>query len=358
MKNYTLFATAFFVLFACSNSDDSSVMPPIGTESMYFPPINSSVWETKSVTELNWNSSQVQPLLDYLEEKNTKSFIVLVNGRIVVEQYFGTHTAASPWYWASAGKTLTTALTGIAAEEGLINLDEKVSTYLGSGWTSIPIEKENLITVKHLLSMTSGLDDQQNADCISPDCLVYSADAGLRWAYHNVYVKLQDIVAVASDQSWNTYFNSNLKSKIGMTGSWISQNNLNVYWSNSRSIARFGLLMLNNGRWENTQIINENFASAATNSSQLINESYGYLWWLNGKSSFQLPQSQVQFQGSIIPNAPNDMVMALGKNDQKIYIIPSRNMVIIRMGNAASDVNFALSNFDNALWSKINLVIN
>ncbi len=358
MKIYILFATAFLVLFACSNSDDSSIPPPTATESMYFPPINSLVWETKSATELNWNSSQLQPLLDYLEEKNTKSFIVLVNGRIVVEQYFGAHTVSSPWYWASAGKTLTTAMTGIAAEEGLINLDEKVSTYLGSGWTLAPIDKENMITVRHLLSMTSGLNDQLSGDCVLPDCLQYTADAGSRWAYHNVYVKLQDVVAAAADQSWNTYFNSNLKSKIGLTGSWISQNDLNVFWSNSRSMARFGLLMLNNGKWENTQIINENFASAATNSSQQINESYGYLWWLNGKSSFQLPQSQVQFQGSIIPNAPNDMYMALGKNDQKIYIVPSQKMVIIRMGNAADDVNFALSNFDNELWSKINFLIN
>src|SRR5690606_1814339 len=112
-----------------------------------------------------WNESEIQPLLDYLELKNTKGFIVLQNGRIVIEQYFNGHTATSPWYWASAGKTLTTAVTGIANDEGHLSINNKVSDYLGTGWTSAPLEKENLITVRHLLSMSSGLDHISHGDC-------------------------------------------------------------------------------------------------------------------------------------------------------------------------------------------------
>ena len=67
-----------------------------------------------------------------------------------------------------------------------------------------------------------------------------------------------------------------------------------------------------------------------------------------------IQQSQLQFSGSIIPSAPNDMFMALGKNDQKIYVVPSKNMVVIRMGDAADNVNLALSTFDDVLWQKIN----
>ena len=78
------------------------------------------------------------------------------------------------------------------------------------------------------------------------------------------------------------------------------------------------------------------------------------MWWLNGKSSYHLPQSQFQYTGSIIPNGANDMFMALGKNDQKIYVIPSKKMVVIRMGDAADTSNLALSDFDNILWQKIN----
>ena len=64
---------------------------------------------------------------------------------------------------------------------------------------------------------------------------------------------------------------------------------------------------------------------------------------VNGKGNYMLPTSQRKFTGSLIPNAPADMFMAMGLNDQKIYIIPSRNMVIVRMGQSADDKNFALS---------------
>jgi hypothetical protein len=63
----------------------------------------------------------------------------------------------------------------------------------------------------------------------------------------------------------------------------------------------------------------------------------------------------LQFSGTLIANAPNDMYMALGKNDQKIYVIPSKKMVVIRMGEVANPENptFGLSGFDEELWGKI-----
>ena len=327
-------------------------------ETMYFPPNDgSNTWETKSISSLGWNQSQVQPLLDFVQSKNTKSFIILVNGRIVLEHYFNGHSATTPWYWASAGKTLTSTVTGIAQDENLININNKISTYLGTGWTSAPLAKENLITCKNLLAMNSGLDDSLGDD-VSPANLQYVADAGNRWAYHNVYVKLQDVIAQASGQTWTNYFNTKLRDKLGMTGgAWInSGDGLSVYWSTTRNMARFGLMSLNRGKWNGTTIVSESFFNQASTTSQNINEAYGYLWWLNGKSTYHLPTTQFEFNGTLIPNAPSDMFAALGKNDQKIYVIPSKKMVVIRMGDVANPANptFALSGFDNELWQKIN----
>lgn len=349
---------AFFaltLLVGC-NTENVDTTPTNPTEeAMYFPPNDGNVvWETKSLSSLGWHSNAVQPLVDYLTLKNTKSFMILVNGRIVMEYYLNGHTATTPWYWASAGKTLTATVTGIAQDEGIININNKVSTYLGTGWTSAPLAKENMITCKHLLTMTSGLDDSLGDD-VSPANLQYKADAGTRWAYHNVYVKLQDVIAQASGQTWTTYFNNKLRDKIGMTGgAWIQQDGLSVYWSTTRNMARFGLLALNKGKWNNTTVVSEIYFTDATNTSQNINLAYGYLWWLNGKTSFHLPQSQFEFPGTLIPNAPSDMYAALGKNDQKIYVVPSKKMVVIRMGDAADSVNMALSDFDDVLWQKIN----
>lgn len=358
MKKNLLAVIVALFLAACSSTDSSTTLPtpnPIipPTESMYFPPNDgNTTWETKSFASLGWKESAVQPLKDFLALKNTKSFIILINGRIVMEEYFNGHSQTTPWYWASAGKTLTSTVTGIAQQEGLLNINNKVSQYIGTGWTSELLAKENLITCKHLLTMTSGLDD--STDAVDPASLIYKDDAGNRWAYHNVYVKLQDVVAAASGQTWNNYFNTKLRDKLGMEGNWFTSGNNIVYSSTSRSMARFGLMALNKGKWNGQQIINETYFTEATNTSQNINLAYGYLWWLNGKTSYHLPSSQLQFNGSLIPAAPSDMFMALGKNDQKIYVVPSKNMVVIRMGDAADTVNAALSTFDNELWTKIN----
>jgi len=344
-------------VISCSSDDSNTSNNDPQSEGIYFPPITSDNWETKTLEELNWNSSDLQELLDYLELKNSKSFIILHDGKIVVESYFNGHNDTSPWYWASAGKTLTTALTGIAEDEGLININNKVSDYIGPGWTSAPIEKEDLITCENLLSMTSGLDDSLGDD-VSSTNLQYIADAGDRWAYHNVYVKLQDVVASASGLNWSSYFNTKLRDKIGMSGAWIQNGDFSVYWSTTRSMARFGLLTYANGKWEDDQIIPESYLNDAINTSQNLNEAYGYMWWLNGKSTFRLPQTQIEFSGELIPDGPADIYSALGKNDQKIYISPSNKLVVIRMGNAADNENLALSDFDNQLWIRINALLN
>ena len=73
-----------------------------------------------------------------------------------------------------------------------------------------------------------------------------------------------------------------------------------------------------------------------------------------------IPNEQTVYQDFLVPNAPADMYAAMGAKDQRIYVIPSKKMVVIRMGDASDPVNpnFAVSGFDNDLWGKINAVIN
>jgi CubicO group peptidase (beta-lactamase class C family) len=354
MISKILYSLLIVILCISCSLDSSQTFPnPLPIETNYFPPTTGTTWETKSIASLGWKENTIQQLLDYLTLTNSKSFVILVNGRIVMETYFNGHSATANWYWASARKTLTSTIAGIAEQEGTLNINNKVSDYLGTAWTSLPLAKENLITNKHLLTMTSGLEDIDNGDAVNPASLNYKADAGTRWAYHNVYVKLQNVIAKASGQTWSSYFNTRLRDKIGMDGYWIQTGNNSVYASTARSMARFGLLMENKGKWDNTIVLNEAYFNATTNTSQNINLGYGYLWWLNGKTNYHLPQSQLSFSGSLIPSAAADMFMALGKNDQKVYIIHSTNMVVVRMGNSADNSNLALSHFDDILWQKI-----
>lgn len=355
-----LLTTAMIV--GCKKTDSpATITPPISNESIYFPTISGTDWQTTTPASFNWNETELNALYPYLETKNTKAFIILKNGKIVSEKYFGTFTKDSLWYWASTGKTMTAFLVGIAQQEGLLNIGNRSSQYLGTGWTSAPLAKENLITVRHQLTMTSGLDDgAPDADCTLPSCLLYKADAGTRWAYHNAaYTLLDKVVETASGTSFNNFYQQKIRDKIGMNGTWIKTlNSNNVLYSNARSMARFGLLMLNKGKWDQTTILSDTiYFNNQVNTSQSLNLSYGYLTWLNGKSSSMLPTLQTIFQTSLIPNAPADMYAALGKNDQKIYVIPSQKLVVIRMGESAGAVQFAASGFDNELWGKLKTII-
>lgn len=356
MKIYNTLLCILLSLISCNKDDNQSPIDP--DTSMYFPSNSGDDWETTPVSELGWNQSNIQLLNDFLIEKNTKSFMILVNGKIVIEEYFNGHSAAATWEWNSAGKTLVGSTTVIAQQEGLLNINDKVSDYLGEEWTNMPLEKEGLITVKHLLTMTSGIDDTKQL--VVKHNLTYIADAGTRWAYGNVFQKLIDVTSEASNKEFGTYFDEKLKNKIGMDGYWNFGPIFTIYYSTSKSMARFGLLALNKGKWENEQIINESFFDESINTSQNINPSYGYFWWLNGKTKYILPGGQTVYNGPLVPNAPSDMYAAMGAYDQRIYVIPSKNMVVIRMGNASDpeNPNFAVSGFDDALWEKINAVIN
>jgi CubicO group peptidase (beta-lactamase class C family) len=139
---YKIVYPLLLVLLCVSCSSESPDPPPPPIETIYFPPQTGDIWETKAIADLGWKQTAVQPLLDYLALKNSKGFIILVNGRIVLENYFNGHSASTAWYWASAGKTLTATMTGIAQQEGLLNINSKVSDYIGTGWTNMPLVKK------------------------------------------------------------------------------------------------------------------------------------------------------------------------------------------------------------------------
>lgn len=331
---------------------------------LYFPPKTGTAWQTKAPSELGFCPERIDSLYAFLEDKNTKSFLLLKDGKIVLEKYFGTFVQDSIWYWASAGKSLTAFLVGQAQEEGLFDIQDKTSDYLGAGWTSAPPAKEALITLWHQLTMTSGLDDTFTPTptepdpntCTDPACLNYLVDAGTRWAYHTgPYRLLQDVIAAAGNTTINQYTKTHVLDPTGMKGFWVND----VMYSRARDMARYGLLMQAGGVWDgDTLLHDQDYLYAMTHPSQNLNKSYGYLWWLNGQESFMVPGLQFVFPGKLIPNAPDDMYAALGKNDQKIHVIPSKGWVVVRQGNAAGYTNAGGDAvpilFDNEMWNYLN----
>jgi hypothetical protein len=322
----------------------------------YFPP-KTGTWDTLSTNRFGYCQNKIDSLYNFLSQNNSKSFILLKDGKIVLEKYFGTFTKDSNWYWSSAGKTLTGFCVGIANQEGLLKLTDKSSKYLGAGWTTLSSKQEDSICIINQITMTTGLKDNVNdADCTLPTCLQYAATSGSRWAYHNApYTLLDKVIESASGVALNAYVLSKVSSVVGMKGIYFKSGYNNVYASDSRSMARFGLLLLNKGNWNGTAIMKDsNFFKQMINSSQSINKGYGYLTWLNGKASYMVPQTQFVFTGSISPDAPNDVFMALGKNGQLINVCPSKGLVWIRMGNAPSNNGLVPWIFNNEIWKYIN----
>jgi CubicO group peptidase (beta-lactamase class C family) len=329
-------------------------------QQLYFPaPQANSPWETEDPDAIGWCTDQLPPLLEFLEQSNTKAFIVLKGGKIVIEEYFGTFTADSNWYWASAGKSLTAFLVGRAQQEGFLDINASTSTYLGPGWTNLNPAQEEAITVWHQLTMTSGLDDSGVLDCTDPACLTYLAEPGSRWSYHNApYTLLDPVLENATGIGLNTFLFTRLTQTTGINGLYLPVGFNNVFFSRARSMARFGLLMQGGGAWAGNPILSDAaYYQAMITPSQSLNEAYGYLWWLNGSSTYLLPGLQFPLPGPAMPNTPLDVYAALGRDGQILNISPSTGLVVVRMGASPGGVVFVPNLYNDQIWQYLNAVI-
>lgn len=366
MKMNLLYALCLVVASLSCQKTETNPSTTTPNTTLYFPaPQANGTWETTNPEQLGWNTSKTPALLSYLEQNGTRAFIVLKDGKIVMEHYFGNtllgakFTVSSNWYWASAGKTVTAFLVGKAQEEKYLSISQKSSDFLGTGWTSLTPQQEAKITIKNQLTMTSGLDDNFGDDnCTKPECLKFLAEPNTRWAYHNApYTILDKVVENATKQSFQTYFNTKLRDRIGMDGFWQASGYNNVLYSTPRAMARYGLMILAKGKWQNETILaDQEYYKAMINTSQNLNLSYGYLWWLNGKTSAMYPGVQTVFPTSLTPTAPADMFAAMGKNGQLLNIVPSQNLVVIRMGDNP-DNSLVPMNLQTEIWSKLNEII-
>lgn len=322
---------------------------PPADGSLAFP--TASDWPSVEPSAAGWNAATLEEASAYAEQSRSTAFIVAVGGKILLERYYGGADASLTRDVASVQKSVMAVLAGVAVDRQLLSLDETVTSVLGAGWSNAPAEAEAAITVRHLLTMTSGLDEK----------LEYAAPAGTAWLYNNdAYYRVRLVLEQKAGRGIDALAKEWLFDRIGMRDSAFrarrerDTKGLAVVGlqTTARDMARFGLLVLARGSWEGAAIVPAAFLDAAGSTSQPHNEAYGYLFWLNGTGTLRLPPS-IATAGPLVPAAPADAVAALGKGDQKIYIVPSERLVVVRQGEAADEDRYALSSFDNALWSRI-----
>jgi CubicO group peptidase (beta-lactamase class C family) len=323
--------------------------------SLYFPPAK-GLWENINPVQIGWNPAKLKELMDYAGKNKSSGVVILYRGRILAEQYWPLDpkekTAAgkpNPYFHmrlgkdakgraiedvASAQKSVTAMLVGIAQHKGLLKITDPVHKHLGKGWSKAPATAEAKITIRHLITMSSGLNAR----------LQYEAPAGTKWFYNTTaYSRSLTCVSKAAKMEANILTKKWLTGPLGMKDSrwakrpWSERGGIvaNKYGlaTTARDLARFGILMLANGNWEKNNVIEDKaYLKAAISPSTKINPSYGYLWWLNGGPFVARGNGQKR-QGRLTPSAPKDMYAAQGKLGRRLYVLPTHQLVITRLGD-------------------------
>ena len=323
---------------------------------LYFPPERGD-WERAEPSSAGWDAAKLEAALDFAKARRSSGVVVLLDGKILTERNWDPETietAGGRGYGfrkapdgraiedvASVQKSVTSTLLAVALSKGLVSLDDTVTKHLGAGWSKASPEQEKRITLRHLITMTSGLTER----------LAYEAPPGTKWAYNTAaYQKTVHVLAAASALTPNGLTEQWLTGRIGMTETrWIDRPAMPGMLglaSTARDLARFGLLIQAGGQWNGKTIVdNPGYLRAMHESSQDLNPAYGYLWWLNGRRVVRAAGAEAS---SLIPSAPKDLVAALGALGRKVYVVPSMGLVVTRIGANAQERGEA--SFDDELW--------
>lgn len=346
----------------------TSSLAVLAKEKTYFPPLDGT-WETIDPASAGWDPAKLEAFVKAVGEQRSSGLLILLNGKILVEKHWPeenykndafrnvrmmlgtTEEGHSIEDVASAQKSISALIVGIAQQKGLLSIQDPVHTHLGKGWSRATPEQEAKITVKHLLSMSSGLKDD----------LTFEAPPGTRWRYNTTaYGHTMHVAAAASDMEPKDLVKQWLFDPLGMKDSqWIFRKGLenadiknrNVFGlsTTNRDLARVGLMVVNEGKWAGKTIISDRqFLYELSHPSQEMNPSYGYLWWLNGESIVNAGNGLSPKEGPLIQEAPADLFAAQGAMQRKLYVVPSMHLVITRLGNQPKT-----NNFNNQFWKRL-----
>lgn len=289
------------------------------------------------------------PLDEFLEDSGTHAFLVVQGDRLVYERYFHGSSRETRETSFSAAKSFVSTLVGIAIDEGLIGgVDDPVTTYLPE--LAERDERFSRITLRHLLTMSSGIRYVENGMPWSDDAVTYYgvdlrelalADTEIErapneeWRYNNYHPLLLGLVLErATGMRVSEYMSSRLWQPLGAEedATWSLDSERSGFEKMESGInalavdyARFGLMMLHDGTWNGRRILSSEWVREAT---ALDTESdpadfYQYLWWVQPSAGSE-----------------RDPFFAMGKYGQLVGVFPDQDVVIVRLGSSAGEVDW------------------
>jgi len=291
-------------------------------------------------------------------EADTRQLLITRNGETVLERCWDSDPTTTTDI-ASMQKCLSIIVLGQLVNERIMDLDAPISDYVGSGWTQTTPAQEAAITVRHVVSMRSGLND----------LFEYDTAPGGDWYYcNNAYHQVRKAMEAATGLESEPLFASRLWGPLGMGSTcwrprpemtdphgWV----LSGVHTTARDLAIFGEAVL---RRDPKLGCSTDFLDLMLTGSK-VNPSYGLLWWVYSGASAVVPGHRkgqefdkkkvfggVQLDRRIASSAPLDCVGANGAGDQRLYVVPSQDLVIVRVGRTGN-MNAAAGPFDEEFWS-------
>ncbi len=350
---FILIAGCLVFFSGCAKKNYESFLGTGTYTGEYWP---TNAWRTCAPEEVGMDSDRLYEVYEYAANPNinTRGIIIIRYGYIVGEAYFQGYSSNTRFPSYSIAKSFLSSLFGIAINQNLVeSVDEKVSKYLVE-WTNPAVEEEKQrMTIRHLLTMSSGLewneDDYYN-DQSQNDVFIMAEtggflqyvlakpsinEPGTQWYYSSGdSMLLSGILERAVNMTAYEFAQEHLLRPIGAVGiTWDSDPAGHTIggWGVSaavREYAKFGYLYLRNGEWAGQQIVPRQWVEDSTRPARDDVTWYGYQWWL---------ASVLQgFQGSIVPPGT---FLAWGIYTQQIFVIPEEDIVIVRVGNDANPYN-------------------
>ena len=283
----------------------------------------------------------------YSREQRGDAVLVMQRGEIVFEEYQNGFAASQPHPLASGTKSFSGALLVAAQADGLIaSVDELVSDTILE-WRDDPLKKQ--VTLQQLLSLTSGLVAGVVGRVPSYAAATQFPIGAAGFAYgpapFQVFGEVLRRKLQPSAQTVTQYLNRRVLQPIGLrVGAWTNaasgQPDLPSGAAlTAREWLKYGQLIAQNGVWNNQPILRGDLMQALFRGSK-INPAYGLTFWLNAAGTGAGRNSD--FSSGIAPAAPEDLVMAAGAGNQRLYIVPSLELVIVRFGRDGpySDAEF------------------
>jgi CubicO group peptidase (beta-lactamase class C family) len=314
---------------------------------MYWP--EDTQWEIRRPESAGFDARALDAVLDFAGKQDSTGMLVMRKGYIVAERYWKGWDENTPDRIFSTSKSIIGTLIGMAIDDGKIRSVDQPAADFVPAWRNTD---KQTITIRHLLSMTSGLglyNDRKIMMPVGVDAFELMGQAplehppGTAWVYHSpAYRVLARILENATGETLSNYQQRRLLGPLGMRHtSWETldapNGRLNYLWMRAsvRDMARFGLLILRGGEWRGQQLVSRDYLTMSTRKSQSLNPSYGFLWWLGGEPFYKRPDGGGLKPGPMWPDCPRDAVGALGAFDKKIYVIPSLDLVVVRHGGGA-----------------------